>query len=123
MLPNQFLTLISTLLDVFSQLATCQPTPGPFNTSYFNTDGVFVQSVHNRNGIHIFFHPQTLLAYNFHSAIGIMIGISVLSSLAALLLPIETRGRPLKVCTCKLYVYMPPHFYHPRILEDNCTVK
>jgi len=30
MLPNQFLTSISTLLDVFSQLATCQPTPKLF---------------------------------------------------------------------------------------------
>jgi len=27
---NQFQTLISTLLDVFSQLATCQPAPRPF---------------------------------------------------------------------------------------------
>ena len=30
MLPNQFLTSISTLLEVFSQLATCQLAPGPF---------------------------------------------------------------------------------------------
>ena len=30
MLPNRFLTSISTLLDVFSQLATCQLAPGPF---------------------------------------------------------------------------------------------
>ena len=27
---NQFLTSISTLLDIFSQLATFQPAPGPF---------------------------------------------------------------------------------------------
>ena len=30
MLPNRFLTSISTLLEVFSQLATCQLAPGPF---------------------------------------------------------------------------------------------
>ena len=30
MLPNRFLTSMSTLLDVFSQLATCQLAPGPF---------------------------------------------------------------------------------------------
>ena len=30
MLPNKFLTSISTLLEVFSQLVTCQPSPEPF---------------------------------------------------------------------------------------------
>ena len=30
MLPNQFLTSIFNLLEVFSQLATCQLAPGPF---------------------------------------------------------------------------------------------
>ena len=30
MLPNQFLTSTSTLLDIFSQLTTCQLAPGPF---------------------------------------------------------------------------------------------
>ena len=30
MLPNRYLTSISTLLEVFSQLATCQLAPGQF---------------------------------------------------------------------------------------------
>ena len=51
------------------------------------------------------YDTQTLLVYSFHATIGIFIGVSVLSSLAALLLPIETRGRPLKVRKMPNYLY------------------
>ena len=67
----------------------------------------------------VFYTQQTLLAYNSYAAIGTLIGISVLSALAALLLPIETKGRPMKV------TFLIAHYCHhdlcvlSRILEDK----
>ena len=50
-----------------------------------------------RNYLAVYFFFQTILPANENIAIGIYVCLSVVSIIASLLLPIETRGRPMKV--------------------------
>jgi len=48
--------------------------------------------------VHLTFLLQTLLVYSTVGTINLFVCFSVLASVAALLLPIETRGGAMKVC-------------------------
>ena len=44
------------------------------------------------------FFVKALFNFNYNAGVGLYAGLSLLSTVAALLLPIETKGKPLKVC-------------------------
>ncbi|XP_065892907.1 synaptic vesicle 2-related protein-like isoform X2 [Dysidea avara] len=101
-----FICASKTVLTVFLFGVRC------FGTAYFQSIGLYTAEVYPTairafgvalcssagriGGMIAPYIAQTLLAYNSYAAIGTLIGISVLSSLTALLLPIETKGRPMK---------------------------
>ena len=72
-----------------------------------------------------FFLLQTLLAYSTIGTISLFVVFSVLASVAALLLPIETRGRAMKVNNHYQTVYPAVCYYSltNRILVDDITKK